>query len=287
VARVPDRRRLGWCLCVGLLVASGARAEIEVADDAGRQLRLPAPARRIVSLAPHATELLFAIGAGRQVVGVSALSDYPEAARRLPQVSGSMRLDLERVLALKPDLAIGWRSGNAPADLERLAALGIPVFIAEPRRLDDLPDTMLRLGRAVGREAPAQRAAEEFRAGLARLRAEYRARRPVRVFLTISTQPLMTLNRAHLADDALTLCGGRNVFAGAALIAPPVSVESVLLADPQAILYSDALGTPEVLRAWWQGQADLPAVRAGRLYALPGALLRCLGPRVLHGARVL
>jgi iron complex transport system substrate-binding protein len=260
-------------------------AELVVADDAGKVVRLRAPARRIVSLAPHATELLFAAGAGKRVVGVSAFSDFPDAARGLPQVSGGMRLDMERILALKPDLAVGWQTGNTHADLEKLATLGIPVFFAEPQRLDAVPQTLLRIGRLAGSEREAATAAAAYRAELARLRVRYRERRPVRVFFEISMQPLMTLNHAHLASDLLALCGGRNVFAAYDLLAPEVSVEAVMLQDPDAILFSDELGATEGVRDWWNERVSLRAVRAKRVYVVPATLVLRQSPRVLQGAQ--
>ena len=265
--------------------ATPARAEVVVTDDTGRVVQLHAPARRIVSLAPHATELLFAAGAGARVVGVSAFSDYPDAARRLPRVSGGMRLDMERILALKPDLAVGWQTGNTRADLDKLAALGIPVFFAEPQRLDAVPQTLLRIGRLAGSERETNTAATAYRDELARLRARYRERRPVRVFFQISMQPLMTLNQAHLTSDLLALCGGRNVFATYDLIAPEVSVEAVLLQDPDAILFSDELGTAEGVRDWWRERVALRAVRAGRVYSVPADLVLRQSPRVLQGVQ--
>jgi len=277
----------GCIVALLILVAMAApvRAEVVVTDDAGQVVRLRAPAQRIVSLAPHATELLFAAGAGRRVVGVSAYSDYPAAARGLPQVSGGMRLDLERILALRPDLAVGWQSGNTRADLEKLAALGIPVFFAEPQRLDAVPDTLIRLGRLAGSESEAQTAATLYREELARLRARYRDRRPVRVFFEIGMQPLMTLSHAHLASDVLALCGGRNVFAASSLLALEVSVEAVMLQDPDAILFSDELGTADGVRDWWRERVALRAVRASRIYAVPAALVLRQSPRVLQGAQ--
>lgn len=276
------------CMAALLLLAMTATpvcAEVVVMDDAGRVVRLHAPAQRIVSLAPHTTELLFAAGAGARVVGVSAFSDYPAAARNLPLLSGGVRMDIERVLALRPDLAVGWQSGNARADLEKLAALGIPVFFAEPQRLDTVPDTLLRLGRLAGSESEAQAAAALYREELARLRARYQGRRPVRVFFEIAMQPLMTLSHAHLASDVLALCGGRNVFAASDLIAPEVSVEAVMLQDPDAILFSDELGTAESVRDWWRERVALRAVRANLVYSIPGALVLRQTPRVLQGAR--
>jgi iron complex transport system substrate-binding protein len=277
--------RSSLTLALLIVATTPVCAEVTVTDDAGRVVQLQAPAQRIVSLAPHATELLFAAGAGRHMVGVSAYSDFPEAARHLPQVSGGMRLDLERILALQPDLIVGWQSGNNRADLEKLNTLGIPVFLAEPRSLDAIPDTLLRLGRLAGSEQEAKTAAAAYRDTLTQLRTTYQDRRPVRVFFEISVQPLMTLNHAHLVSDVLTTCGGRNVFAESDLIAPQVSVEAVMLQDPDVILFSNELGTTDQQRDWWQERAALRAVGAGRLYAVPAQLVLRQTPRVLQGAR--
>jgi iron complex transport system substrate-binding protein len=279
------RGRYWIAILAAVAVGHSAAADVVVTDDAGRHVHLRAPAQRIVSLAPHATELLFAVGAGEQLVGVSELSNYPEAARRIQAVNSGVRLDLERILELKPDLVVGWQSGNPRADLDRLAAFRIPIFFAEPRHLDDLPVTLEQLGRATGREAGGREAARAFREGLQRLRDDFRDRRPLWVFLQIAIQPLMTLNHSHLASDVLALCGGRNIFAGAPRVALDVSIESVLLEDPDVVLYSDALGDVAAMRAWWKERGDLDAVRAGRLYAFPAELVLRQTPRVLQGAR--
>jgi iron complex transport system substrate-binding protein len=283
--RSPWRAIVLAGLALACLGTVPVRADITVTDDAGRTLSLRAPAQRIVSLSPHATELLFAAGAGDHVVGVSAFSDYPEAALALPHISGGVRMDIERVVALKPDLAIGWLGGNARSDLDKIQSFGIPVFIAEPHKLDALPNTLINIGRLAGTQATASRAANAYKAKLAKLRAQYRNRRPVRVFVDIATQPLITLNYEHLVNDVLALCGGRNIFAAANLIAPDVSVESVVLEDPDAILFSDSLGTVKGMRRWWSEHADLAAVRAGRVYSFPAALTLRQTPRVLDGAR--
>jgi len=268
-----------------VVLAAPACAELVVTDDTGKLVRLHASAQRIVSLAPHATELLFAAGAGARVVGVSAFSDYPQAARSLPLLSGGMRLDMERILALRPDLAVAWRSGNTRADLEKLTALGIPVFFAEPQRLDAVPDTLVRLGRLAGSKSQAQAAATLYREELVRLRAEYRDRPAVRVFFVIGMQPLMTLSHAHLASDILALCGGRNVFSVSELLAPEVSMEAVMLQDPDAILFSDELGTADGVHDWWRERVTLGAVRAKRIYSVPAELVLRQTPRVLQGVR--
>jgi iron complex transport system substrate-binding protein len=261
------------------------RADIRVHDDAGRLLVLPAPAQRVVSLSPHITELLFAVGAGSQIVGVSALSDYPEEARQLPRISGGVRLDIEQILALRPDLVVGWLSGNARSDLDRFVHAGIPVFIAEPRRLSEVPDTMVNLGTLTGHDADARRVADSFRKDTARLRADVHGRRPVRVLLEVSAQPLMTLSHVHMVNDMLSLCGGRNIFAASETIAPVINLEDVLLEEPDAVLFSSSLGSVSDVRDWWQDRVPLRAVRAGRLYAFNGDLVLRQGPRAIEGAR--
>nr|MBP6490778.1 ABC transporter substrate-binding protein [Thauera sp.] len=145
------------------LGSPAAAAGIELEDDTGRKLALAAPAQRIVSLAPHVTEMLFAAGAGERVVGAVDYSDYPEAAQRITRVGGYTRIDLEAVAALRPDVVIGWQSGNREGDLTRLQALGIPVYLSEPRNLEDVARNLERLGRLAGSERTAQAAASTFR----------------------------------------------------------------------------------------------------------------------------
>lgn len=284
---VTDHRPGGWqgVLAMALIAWFPVlEAAVTVRDDAGQSLTLAAPARRIISLAPHATELLYAAGAGKYVVGVSAYSNYPEPVLALPRISNGLRLDLERLLALQPDLVVGWRSGNARSDLDAIAGFGIPVFIAEPQRLTDLPVTLVNLGRLAGTEDEALRAANAFRGGIARLRTQNRDKPVVRVLLQVSIQPLMTLSHRHMAHDVLTLCGGRNIFAASELVAPDISLESVLLEDPDVILFSDSLGDVASLQKWWQERMDLRAVRERRLYAIPADLLLRQTPRLLQGA---
>jgi len=267
------------------LLSSGVRADISVTDDAGRKLRISQPAQRIVSLAPHVTELLFSAGAGAQVVAVAAFSNYPLAAQALPVIDGGVRLDIGHIAELRPDLAVGWLGGNSRSDLDKLESLGIPVFIAEPHRLESLPTTLLALGRLAGSEKAALRTVREYRVRLAKLREEYHGRRPIRVFLEVSTQPLVTLNYAHLANDVLALCGGRNIFAASEDIAPAVGAESVTVEDPDAILFSETLGTASTVSEWWRRRSTPRAVRDGQLYSFTPELLLRQSPRILEGAR--
>jgi len=213
-----------------------AFAAIAVVDDAGRTVTLARPAQRVISMAPHVTELLFAAGGGARMVGAVDYSDYPEAAKKLPQVGSFNKIDVERVLALKPDLLVVWQSGNPTRQVEQLARLGIPVYYSEPSRLEQVGDSLLRLGRLLGTEPVARRAAHDYGARIAALRTRYAGRPQVGVFYQVWDRPLYTLNDDHVASDILRLCGGRNLFGALKTIAPEVGIEAVIEADPEVIL---------------------------------------------------
>jgi len=274
----------GFCILTLLwMLVLPLRAEISVLDDTGQAVTLEKPAQRIISLAPHITELLFAAGAGDAVVGVTEFSDYPDAARSLAQVGGAAGLDLEAIVALQPDLVVAWLSGNPRVQVERLQALGFTVFLSEPRRLRDVPDTLQRLGQLAGTEAVAVAEADRFRRRYAALHDNYASRPKVRVFYQIWDQPLMTLNGEHLVSDVLRLCGGENVFNALPALAPQVGIESVLLANPDVIVVAADDGESPLLAAW-RRWPELSSVAQGHVYALPRDQLVRHSPRVLDGA---
>lgn len=265
--------------------ASATHADIRVTDDAGRSVVLPQPARRIVSLAPHVTELLYAAGAGAQVVGAVSYSDYPEAAKALPRVGGYSSVDLEAVAALKPDLVIAWKSGNRNAHLDRLTALGVPVYVNEPRHLDDVATSLRALGQLAGTSAAAEQAATRFAQRRDELRGRYAQRPRVRMFYQIWNQPLMTVNGEHLISDMIRLCGGDNVFATLPQLAPNIGVEAVLAANPEVIVASGmGESRPEWLDQWKRWPA-LAANAAGNLFFIPPEIVQRHTPRILDGAQ--
>lgn len=271
-------------LLIGLIFTSAARAAIDVVDDMGDAVHLDAPARRIVSLAPHVTEMIYAAGAGEALVGAVDYSDHPPAAKALPRVGSYTRADLEAVVAQQPDLVIGWRSGNPPAQIDRLRALGIPVYVNESRALTDVARTLRQIGRLAGTETRANAAADAFEARMAALRTRYAARPSVGVFYQIWNQPLMTINGEHLISDAIRLCGGRNVFDDLALLAPKIGVEAVLVADPEVIVASGmGESRPEWLDAW-RAWPQLIAVQRDNLFFIPPELIQRHTPRILDGA---
>ena len=276
-----------WALALVLWGAALAtRAAVEVVDDAGATVKLAAPASRIVSLAPHATELLYAAGAGDRVVGVLATSDWPPEALAKPKVGDSRALDLERILLLNPDLIVTWPFA-APAQVGALTARGIPVFIANPATIDGIARDMERLGALAGTLPVATSRAAEFRAKLGKLSSAYAGKKTVRVFYEIWDVPLYTVGGHHLISQALAVCGGENVFAALSLPAPGVSVEAVLAAKPQAIIAgADRAVRPAWLDAW-KHWPTLPAVASGNLFTVDANLLHRSGPRFIDGMETL
>lgn len=271
-------------LLLAVCVAGPVRGEIRVVDDTGRTIVLPAPARRIVSLAPHVTELLFAAGAGAKVVGATEHSDYPEAAKKVTRVGGYTSVDMEAVIALRPDLVIAWKSGNRNQQYDRLERLGIPVFVNEPRRLDDVARALEAFGRLAATPREADEAARAFRARRDELAKRYSGKLPVSVFYQIWDKPLMTVNGQHLVSQVMALCGSRNVFAGLPTLAPTVTEEAVLAAAPEAII-AGGMGDwrPEWLDGWRRWTA-IPAVAQDNLYFIPPETLQRHTPRILDGA---
>ena len=269
---------------VMLLCTAQAQAEVAVVDDTGATVKLSKPAGRIVSLAPHATENLYAAGAGHLLVGVVDYSDYPPAARRLPNVGNYARPDLETIVALKPDLVVVWQSGNADVTLKRLRSLGLKVYQTQPDRLDDIADNIEKLGQLAGTEAVARQTASQFRQRLLGLRKHYSARPPVKVFYQAWHQPLMTVGSSQIIDEVIQVCGGENIFAGLSAKAPNVSREAVIAANPEAIIASGmGYDTPIGLDDW-RNWKTMQAVQRNNLFMVPADLLQRPTLRLLDGA---
>lgn len=280
--------RLLCTATVACVYASQAHAAITVTDDNGATVTLAAPAQRVISLAPHVTELIYAAGGGSRLVGAVSYSDYPPEAKQIPRVGDNKALDLERIAALKPDLIVVWRHGNAQAELERLRELHIPMFFSEPHKLDDVALTLTKLGTLLGTSGTADAAASKYRHDIARLRARYANRPPLSVFYQVWDQPLMTLNGTHMVSDVITLCGGRNVFAKLQPLVPTVSTEAVLAANPEVIVTASAGATkpdkplPQLDR--WRAWPSLKAVARNNLFAIDGDLIDRPTPRLAQGA---
>ncbi|MFD1557920.1 cobalamin-binding protein [Paraburkholderia silviterrae] len=281
-------RALAFASAVACAPDTACAATVNAVDDAGNTVTLAAPAQRVISLAPHATELIYAAGGGAKLVGVVAYSDFPPQALSVPRVGDNRALDLERIAALKPDLIVVWRHGNAQQQIDRLREMHIPLFFSEPHRLDDVATSLTRLGVLLGTQETAQDAADAYRREIARLRARYAQRAPVSVFYEVWDQPLMTINGEHMISDVIALCGGRNVFAALRPLVPTLSTEAVLAAHPDAIVTASQGATapdrPLPALTHWRAWPQLPAVAHGNLFAIDGDLLTRPGPRIAQGA---
>jgi iron complex transport system substrate-binding protein len=279
--------RLFLGLTATLALLHTANADLLFKDDSGQEVRLKAPAKRIITLAPHATEILYAAGAGERLVGTVEFSDYPPAAKKVPRVGSYERLDLEAIAALKPDLVIAWETGNPAGQVEKLRALGLTVYASQPNRMEDVAAQLERFGQLAGTEATASAAAGQFRQRLENLRRGNAKKQPVRVFYQIWAAPLMTVGGPQIISDAIRLCGGENVFGKLGQMAPTVSVEAVLEADPEAIV---ATGMGDARPEWlndWNKWTRLTAVRRGNLFHINPDLMQRHTPRILDGAEQL
>ncbi len=264
-------------LVFSVLVAVSGVSVAEVQETQGH-------AQRIVALAPHLAEAAYFAGAGAKLVGVSRFSRLPASTGALPQVADAGHIDVERVLALRPDLVLGWRSGNPALQIARLERLGLHIVLTEVRTLDDIPRLVRDIGSLAGTSGVAERRARQFESELAEIRARFSGARPVSVFLEIWHRPMLTVGGEHLISDAIRSCGARNAFGNTAPITVRVSRERLLWAQPDAIITS---GYGSEAHEAWRGLERIPAVHSGRIYAVDAELLHAQGPRVLEGVRAL
>jgi iron complex transport system substrate-binding protein len=267
------------CLCAGSTLA----APVSVRDETGANVTLAQPARRVISLAPHLTELAFAAGGGAALVGVGRYSDYPAEARKLAQVGDAFALNLEAIAALKPDLVLLWSSGTNERAKAQLRALRIPVYENEIRSVEGIATTLRALGTLMGSEAAAGAAAQRLQSDWRAIEAQYAGRAPVRVFYQLWHEPLMTLNGEHLISRAISACGGVNVFATLPTLTSTVSWEAAVKADPQLIATAGAQADDAHLEGWQRFGSRVSAVRDGRYALLPGELIARMGPRFVQG----
>lgn len=268
-------------LCL-MFIAKEASAGIVLFDDGGHEIRLAHLPARIVSLAPHVTELLFAAGASEQVIGVVEFSDYPEQAKSIPRVGSYNKFDLERIVALNPDLIIAWKSGNPDSQVKELIRLGFKVYFNEPRQLEDVAQSLRQLGRLLATEAIANPVAREYEQRLSALRNQYKNRAKVRVFYQVWKEPLFTVNGEHIISRVIELCGGVNVFSDLKVLAPNIDKEAVIAENPDVIV----AGMNDSRLDWlsiWKQWTSINAVKNNHLYAIDADLIVRHTPRILLG----
>ena len=242
-------------------------------------------AERVVSFAPHLSEMMYAIGAGDRLVGVSSWSDYPREVLELPEVGDAFTVDQEQLSLLAPDLLLVWESGMPAHTVDELRSRGYRVESIRTRSLADVGTAMIRLGELTGRLATAEVAAGEFTDALAQLSEQYRDAEPINVFFQISDRPLYTINHEHFISEIIRLCGGRNVFDDLDEMAPSVSVEAVLDRDPEVMLAGTNMGDDAFDE--WARWPSLAANRYGNQFLLPDETIGRPIPRLVMAARSL
>ncbi|MBD3647670.1 MAG: cobalamin-binding protein [Pseudomonadales bacterium] len=258
--------------------------EIRVTDDTGKLVELAEPARRIVSLSPHITEILFSLEAGDTLAGTVRFSNYPPAAREVPRVGDAFSVNVETIVSLEPDLILAWATGGADDALERLKALGIPVYTNRATSLDDIGASVRRIGHLIGKRELGERLATEYLQELHGIRQRENAGDRSAIFFQISDQSLYTVSNEHLIGQAIELCGGRNIFGDAPVPVPMVSTEAVLAANPDLILISQ----PETgVRSPWVEKWRHFESLEGKIRTLDADLISRPSLRMLEGVKKL
>ncbi|MDH5190325.1 MAG: cobalamin-binding protein [Gammaproteobacteria bacterium] len=279
------RLSIVFLVCYSFSVNAGQVARIIIEDDNKQTLTFAKPVSRIVSLAPHITELLFTAGAGDRIVGVVEHSDYPEAAKQLPIVGSGFGLDLEKIAALKPDLVVAWHGGNPEKQIEKLKTMGFPVFESDPKDIDGITKNLVRFSQLAGTEVVANQFVKKFHKRHRKLKNDYAKRNRVTVFYQIWHDPLMTVGSNHLINYVLELCAGKNVFDELDKPAVKISLESVVQRDPEVIITSRTESESEFnALAHWEKWKEMQAVQGNNLFLVSPSILQRHGPRILDGA---
>ncbi|MDK1312223.1 cobalamin-binding protein [Pseudoalteromonas ardens] len=241
------------------------------------------PAKRIVALAPHIVENLYAIGAGERIVGTVEYADFPAEANHIPRIGGFHGIALEKLLALSPDLVIAWQGGNQQTELDKLEQLGVNVVYSETKALQQIPHSLRWLGQLTGLEENAEQVARQFEQGMAELHKEYRAATPLSVFYQLWPAPMMTVNGTTWIHQTLEVCGASNVFADATTSYPQISIENVLLKHPQVIVIPQEKSKQVQPTIDWHKWPEIPAAKHAQYIEVNADLLHRYTTRVLEG----
>lgn len=256
---------------------------ITVKDDVGNTITMKKPARRIVSLAPHTTELLFAAGAGKKIVATVAYSDFPPQAKQIRRIGNHDSVNMELLVQLKPHLVVAWDSGNPKRITDKIKSLGFIQYFSEPKTLMEIGTSIINLGKLAGSYPEASMAAEQFVDEYYELKTRYDGRSPVTVFYEIWNQPMMTVNGNHIINEVIELCGGKNIFAALSALSPSIGVEAVIAANPDVIIGSSNDGKPPAWLDDWRRWKTLNAVKSNNLYYVNANHVHRHTPRILKG----
>ena len=282
-----------WPLVIFLGASPSFSASLTVRDEAGREVIFSFPPRRIVSLAPNITEILFSLGLDEEIVGVSIHCNFPEKAKSKPRVGSYISLDFEKITSLNPDLIIATGAGNTRDMVDRLGKLGFPSYVIYPKNFDDILKSILHIGQVVNREKEARTTTEEMRKRSQRVIELTKGLPRPRVFIEIGDTPIVTVGKGSFADDLIRLAGGENIAGKEKEVYPRFGMEEILKRSPEVIVISSMNPKGDyqkILREWNQWKT-IPAVKNGRIHLIDSDLLDRPSLRIVDGleelARVL
>ena len=275
---------LARALALVLLLLPGSAWALTFVDQTGRTLTLPAPPRRIVSLVPSVTEVLYAIGAESLLVGVTDFCDYPPEAKRKPHVGGMLSPNLETLVMLKPDLVVATRSGNTEETFDQLKRLAIPVYLVDPATVSDVLRLVSDLGELTGHRDGAAAVDEDIRRRIGAVRDRVAGRPLPRVLYVLWPEPLIVPGKGALISELIAIAGGASVTADQGQGYPRMSLEAAVGRAPEVIILAShgSQGGPAA-RQQWERLESMPAIKSGRLYMADGDLMHRYGPRFLVG----
>ncbi|MCG8315803.1 MAG: cobalamin-binding protein [Pseudomonadales bacterium] len=276
------------CICFILSIAIvpnvlASASHIAVTDSFGREIKLASPANKIISLAPHNTETLFYIGAGNRIVGTVHYSDYPEEALKIPRIGGYDKLNLEKIITLKPDLVVAWKSGNDSRGIKRIEQFGIPIFYSDDHSIQGIAETMAALGKLTGLNAQSLALKNEFLSRYQTFIAANKNKVPIKIYYEVWQSPRYTLGGTHFSAEIFKVCGGKSLFEDVMEKAPIVSLEAIIARNPQIILVGDRHGEQSLkeLRNRWQQWPQIDAVKNQHIYYVDADIYTRSSPRAL------
>lgn len=276
-----------FILCIVVLFAPlvSYSDTLTIKDEVGREVTFPFPPKRIVSLAPNITEILFRLGLDEEVVGVSIHCNYPEKAKSRMRVGSYISIDLERVISLKPDLIMATGAGNPREMIERLERLGFPAFVIFPKRFDDVLRSIRHLGQVTAKEKEALSIIDSMQRRKERVIERTKNLSRPKVFLQIGEAPIVTVGRGSFGDDLIRLAGGENVAGNDKEMYPRLGMEEILKRSPEVILISsmNPKGDYERVLREWERWKMIPAIKQGRIHLLDSDLIDRPSPRIIDG----
>lgn len=284
------RKSLLFALVLSLLLHIPAEGKDRLlTDETGRKVKIPYPAKRIISLAPSITEILFALGLNEEIAAITNFCDYPEAVLGKPRIGGFVNPDTEKIVSLKPDLIIGIRDGNRMDTVHRLNDFGFPVYLIDPKGFDGVLGTIKNIGDVVGREKESRRLIKELVDKRENMITLTRSLSKPKVFFQVGDVPLITVGKGTLADDLIRLAGGRSISENELVSYPSYGIETILARAPEIIIMTSMESKKDHMNLVkkWQNWKSIPAVKMNAIYVIDSNLVDRPTPRIAEGLEAL